>query len=96
MPEEKRPQEAIGWLSGRVMAALKVLERHLEGRDWMVGRSVTLADLACCSYLFYPEYFGFSRADMPNIDRWLSRIEALPGWKHPYDLMRRGFPPGGN
>jgi glutathione S-transferase len=22
-----------------------------------------------------------------NIGAWLDRIRALPGWKHPYDLM---------
>ena len=27
------------------------------------------------------------RKDYPNIGPWLDRIKALPGWKHPYDLM---------
>ncbi|MGB2203588.1 MAG: glutathione S-transferase, partial [Pseudooceanicola atlanticus] len=31
--------------------------------------------------------FGFDRKDWGNIDRWLSNIEGLDGWKHPYDLM---------
>lgn len=87
MPEQKRPQEAIGWLSGRVRAALQTLEAALAGRDWLVGGRPTCADLACCGYLYYPEPFGFDRADWPNIDAWLSRIAALPGWKPPYDLM---------
>ena len=92
LPEEKRPQEVIGFVSGRLNAAFATLETHLEGRDWIVGNSVTNADLSCCAYLYYPEPFGFDRKDYPNIDRWLDRIAALPGWKHPYDLMRRAFP----
>jgi glutathione S-transferase len=87
LPEEKRPQEAIRWLSGRVMTALGTLDRHLQGRDWMVGKAPTIADTACCGYLYYPEPWGFDRKDFPGIDRWLDRIAALPGWKHPYDLM---------
>ncbi|MEI4471097.1 glutathione S-transferase family protein [Frigidibacter sp. MR17.24] len=87
LPADKRPQEAIGWLSGRVQAALSVLEAHLAGRDWMVGEAPTLADLACCGYLYYPEPWGFDRKAMPAIDAWLDRIAGLPGWKHPYDLM---------
>ena len=87
LPEEKRPMEAIGWLSGRLAAALKTLERHLDGRDWIVGDTPTIADTACCGYLFYPEPFSFERKALPNIDRWLDRIAALPGWQHPYDLM---------
>ncbi len=87
LPEAKRSGEAIAFLQGRLKAAYAVLDTHLRGRDWIVGQSPTNADLGCCGYLFYPEPFGFAREDWPEIDRWLSNIEGLPGWKHPYDLM---------
>lgn len=87
LPEDKRPAQVIGFLQGRIQGALKVLNAHLEGRDWIVGDGLTNADISCCGYLFYPEPYGFVRADWPNIDRWLSNIENTPGWKHPYDLM---------
>lgn len=87
LPDEKRPRETIHWLSGRVLTALGTLDRHLAGRDWIVGQEPTIADTACCGYLYYPEPFGFARTDFPNVSRWLDRIAALPGWKHPYDLM---------
>ena len=89
LPEDKRPQEVIAFTLGRLRAAYDVLNRHLQDRDWIVGRDVTIADLSCCSYLYYPEPFGFDRADWPEIDRWLSNIQSLPGWAHPYDLMPR-------
>ncbi len=91
VPQDKRSQDVIAFLSGRAKSALKVLENELTQRDWLVGRSVTNADFTCCSYLFYPEEFGFTRDDWPAIKAWLSRIEDLPGWKHPYELMQRGF-----
>ncbi|RID93144.1 glutathione S-transferase family protein [Gemmobacter lutimaris] len=87
VPAEKRPGTAIDWLSMRVQTALGTLDRHLAGRDWMVGDAPSIADFACCGYLYYPEPFGFDRKARPNIDRWLENIAALPGWKHPYDLM---------
>ena len=87
LPKDKRPAEAIAFLQGRLKGALQVLEAHLEGRNWIVGDSMTVADICCCSYLFYPEPFDFERANWPNIDAWLGRIETTPGWKHPYDLM---------
>ena len=87
LPEDKRPQEVIAFTQGRLKSAYQVLDAHLTGRDWIVGRDVTNADLTCCGYLFYPEPFGFQREDWPHIDAWLTRISALPGWKHPYDLM---------
>ncbi|MFT4013166.1 MAG: glutathione S-transferase [Paracoccus sp. (in: a-proteobacteria)] len=87
LPPEKRPAEVIGWMRGRMRAALGTLDGQLEGRDWLAGDRATIADLSCCGYLFYPEPFGFDRSEWPHIDTWLSRVQALPGWKHPYDLM---------
>ena len=54
----------------------------------------TIADISLCAYLYYPaEEFGFDIAGThKNIGAWLDRIKALPGWKHPYDLMP-GHPP---
>jgi len=87
LPKDKRPQEVIGFFQGRLKAAYTTLNAALEGRDWLVGDSITNADMSCCGYLFYEEPFGFERKDYPNIDAWLTRISAQPGWKHPYDLM---------
>ncbi len=87
LPEDKRPTEVIGFNLGRLKAAYQLLNSHLEGRDWIVGEGVTNADLSCCGYLYYPEPFGFDRADWPHIDAWLTRLSEQPGWKHPYDLM---------
>ena len=93
LPPEKRPEGVIPFLQGRLKAAYTVLNSHLSNRNWVAGEAVTIADLSCCGYLYYPEPFGFDRADWPHIDRWLDRIAALPGWKHPYDLMQRAFAP---
>lgn len=87
LAEDKRPREVIAFLQGRLKNAFQTLDTHLAGRDWIVGAGLTIADISCCGYLYYPEPFGFSRADWPNIDRWLEGIAALPGWRHPYDLM---------
>jgi glutathione S-transferase len=92
LPEDKRPAEVIGFMAGRLKAALMVLEGELAGRDWLVGDTLTCADICCAGYLFYEEPFTFDRADYPAIDAWLTRIAAVPGWKHPYELMQRAFP----
>ncbi|WP_299046017.1 glutathione S-transferase family protein [uncultured Tateyamaria sp.] len=87
LPDEKQPKEVIALNQGRLKAAYTVLDTHLGGRDWIVGDGITNADLSCCGYLYYPEPFGFDRADWPNIDRWLDNLANTPGWKSPYDLM---------
>ena len=87
LPQDKRPEQVIAFMQGRLKAAYQVLDAHLEGRDWIVGEAITNADLSAFGYLYYPEPFGFDRTEWTNIDRWLGNIAALPGWKHPYDLM---------
>lgn len=87
LPEDKRPVGVIPFLQGRLKAAYAVLNDHLAARTWVAGANMTVADLSLCGYLFYPEPFGFTRADWPNIDAWLTRISSTPGWKPPYDLM---------
>ena len=87
LPEAKRPEGVIPFLQARLKGAYTVLNDHLAQRQWVAGAALTIADLSCCGYLFYPEPFGFDRKDWPHIDAWLTRIAAQPGWKHPYDLM---------
>jgi glutathione S-transferase len=69
-----------------------VLDAHLTGRQWVVGTAPTVADFSLCGYLWYPEPHGVDRTQWPGIDAWLDRLAALPGWKHPYELMPRAFP----
>ncbi len=87
LPAEKRPEAVIAFQQARFRDACKVLDTHLGAREWIVGEGPTIADFACCGYLFYTEPFGFERSNWLGIDQWLARIAVLPGWKHPYDLM---------
>jgi glutathione S-transferase len=75
------------FLRGRVQGALGVLNRHLDGRDFALGERPTIADISMCGYLYWPDEFGVAWADHPRIGAWLERIEGLPGWVHPYELM---------
>ena len=75
------------FLRGRALGALGVLDGHLDGQDWVACGRTTIADLSLCGYLFWPDEFGVSWDDYPHVGAWLGRIEALPGWVHPYELM---------
>lgn len=87
LPEAKRNADVIGFLSMRLASALKTIDAQLGQTPFLAGDSLTIADIACAGYLYYPEPFTFDRAEYPHIDRWLDAIAQTPGWKHPYDLM---------
>ncbi len=59
----------------------KVLEHHLKGRQWLVGDSLTLADLSVGSFLDLREPAGYPIEGYPEIIRWYGQIEALPAWQ---------------
>ncbi len=87
LPEEKRSVDVVGFLKGRTLAALKVLNSHLHGRDWIVGDAISTADLSCIGYMYYTEHYDLDWHQYPNVVAWRDRIAGLPSWKHPNDLM---------
>ena len=87
VPADKRSDDVVEFLKGRATVALKTLNRHLDGRDWIVGDALSTADLSCIGYLFFEDEYDFDWSSVPNVTAWRDRIRALPGWKHPYDLM---------
>jgi len=62
------------------LAALALMDRHLEGRDWLVGQGVTLADICLFAYTHVANEGGFDMAAFPAVQAWLERVAALPGF----------------
>lgn len=62
-------------------AALAVMERHLEGRDFLVGRTATIADIALYAYTHVAPEGGFTLDSYAAIGTWLKRIADLPDHK---------------
>lgn len=58
-----------------------VLNQRLEGKQYVVGNSLTLADLTLGSSLMYAKQTEVPIGEFPNIEAWFSRITALEGWK---------------
>lgn len=62
-------------------AALAIMEKRLLAHDWLVGDSVSLADICLYAYTHTAgSRGGFDMALFPAINRWLARISDLPGY----------------
>jgi glutathione S-transferase len=59
---------------------LDIVDRQLASRDWLVGDSVSLADLAIYPYLALAPEGGIDIGAYPNIVAWFQRLRALPGY----------------
>jgi glutathione S-transferase len=58
-----------------------VLNKRLEGKQYVVGNRLTLADLTLASSLMYAKQTEVPVAEFPNIEAWFARVSALDGWK---------------
>lgn len=88
---EKKADPAVAqFLRGRVLGAFGIVEKHLANNAFILGDRPTIADFSMVGYHYYDEETGIDRSAFPNILAWIQRIAALPGWKHPHELMPRG------
>jgi glutathione S-transferase len=59
--------------------ALDVMEGQLTGRPWLVGETMTIADIALYAYTHVAHEGGFDLAPYEAIGAWLERVAAQPG-----------------
>ena len=73
-------RELIETRTAQGYRALDAMERHLEGADgYLVGRTMTLADIALFAYTHVAHEGGFSLEAYPAIRGWLDRIASERG-----------------
>lgn len=59
--------------------ALTAMELGLAGRDWLVGDSMTLADVALYGYTHVAEEAELDLEPYPSVRAWIARVAAEPG-----------------
>ncbi len=73
--------ERLADLLDRGHALLAMMETKLSAQDWLASGTASLADLCLYAYTHRAgSHAGFDMARFPAIDRWLRRIEGLPGF----------------
>ena len=60
--------------------ALAVMETHLKNKDFFVGGSYSVADIALYAYTHVAHEGGFDLAGYPAIRAWIERVAAQPGY----------------
>ena len=76
-PEPAKVEEAL--TNFRRFAG--VLNLRLEGKQYVVGHALTLADLTLASSLMYAEQADVPLAEFPHVQAWFSGIKQLDAWR---------------
>ena len=79
-PDEKAVEEAIGFAKQFVA----VLDRELEGRTFLLGDHLTVADFAVSVTLPQAETIKLPLEGFKNIARWKEQLEDIPAWREPF------------
>lgn len=70
------PEEVIA----RAHTVLKLIEAELDGAEWIAADHPTIADVALYSYIARAPEGNVDLSAYGNVNAWLRRVEALPGF----------------
>jgi len=59
--------------------ALRAMERHLAGREFLVGDRYSIADISLYAYTHVAPEGGFTLEPYPAVREWLARVATQPG-----------------
>jgi GST-like protein len=65
-----------------------VLDRRLEGRDWLAGNAFSIADIAAYGWAAPYNLFGLDLDAYPNVERWLEAIGSRPATERAYAIAK--------
>ncbi len=60
---------------------LPILERELEKHTYLVGESLTLADIVLLASLRYLEYTKVILSEYPALEKWRKNMQTIPSFK---------------
>jgi glutathione S-transferase len=86
----KAPDPAVSaFLKSRIDSAFFVVDKHLAARPYVVGDTITIADMSLSGYLFFPaDESGYVLDErFPNLAAWRDRLKEAPGWGDPYEIL---------
>jgi glutathione S-transferase len=75
-PDPERIEEALG--NFRRFGA--VLDRRLEGRKYVVGDALTIADLTLASSLMWAGKTDVPLSEFASVEAWFARITEMEAW----------------
>ncbi len=81
LPPEKQDPAAMEAAKQRCTELWAMVERELEGRDYIAGKALTLADIALGIFIHRWHVYPIERAPIPRLTAWYGRLSERPGFR---------------
>ena len=72
---------------------ISVLEKRLEGREWIVGDDYSIADMIAWPWVLISKAVGMPLDDHPNVSAWRGRVKERPAVQRGVSLGKESRPP---
>jgi GST-like protein len=69
-----------------------VLNKRLEGREWLAGDAYSIADIAAYAWAAPYNLFGLSLDTYPALERWLEAVASRPATERAYAIAKEMNP----
>lgn len=79
-PKERRQPQVVEDYTQWYLARLKLLNAHIDGREWLCADRFTVADIAVGYALYLGEVIGVSQHYKPQTAAYLERLKARPAF----------------
>jgi glutathione S-transferase len=79
-PPSKRDMSRIDAAVERLGKTYAILDRHLEGRDYIMGDHLTMADIPLGMTLYRYHELVAKPPGLPNLAAWYARLQARPAY----------------
>ncbi|MFT5175144.1 MAG: glutathione S-transferase, partial [Gammaproteobacteria bacterium] len=73
--QNRAKQDRDAWRVERAEFALDLMDSELSTRDWLVGRTATIADIALLAYTRLAPQGGFDLSTRTHLTKWVARSE---------------------
>jgi glutathione S-transferase len=85
-------EEGLAAAKGRVQEAARAVDRALEGREYLVGDSFTVADFVVAASLSFARRLELLGDDLPNATAYVERVESRPARARALELAAAPAP----
>ncbi len=72
---------AVDAAAMRAGEKLRILDRQLTGRSFIVGETPTIADIAVGTLMYRYFNLEIARPNLPNVEAWYGRLTGRPAFK---------------
>ncbi|MFI5394327.1 MAG: glutathione S-transferase family protein [Candidatus Binatia bacterium] len=84
-PEAERDPKAVETARVQLPPYLDLLNRALQGKEYLVGNRFTVADLNVASVIGLGAFVGVDFNPYPNMQAWLKRVQSRPAFAKAMD-----------